>query len=612
MKTLRPHAPALLAVALVTLVSWPVTGNLQPRLDLDGAWEIALRQALHDGLDFGSDVLFTYGPLGFLREPLLVHPWTARLAFGYGLLVHAALCATLLWGLRRALGSLLVAALATVVLAGNSFQEPTVVIAFVGCVVLAAGLARERRAGLLALGLGTLAGIELLSKLNAGVTLAALGIVAVIAAPSPRRRLAALFAGGAVAALAIGWLAAGQSPDAAGDYLKGSYGIVAGYSEVMSFEDPKAAWEFWAAFLVAGIGFAVAWRAGELLPTRGRAGLLALWALLAFTSFKLGFVRHDPLHTSLYFATLLGGLVAFGWAPHRRQTAWLLGAFMFLLIHACLRTNPADSVAPLERAGNVFDQAKLLTDGSATNRAIAAARAARVPVAQLDPRLRRAVGSRTVHVEPVDAGLVWSQGLRWRPLPVFQSYSAYTRDLDERNAAEVRSPDGPQVILRESSNTIDQRNPAWESPAAQREILCHFVAPTIIGRWILLERAAPRCGTPRLLKEVRGRLGQRAPVPPAPDAASVVFVRIEGLAVGGLERLRSAAYRALPRFAVLDGPRVYRVVPGTAEDGLVLRVPKRADYPAPFSLDQATNTLTVTRAADQGDVRLRFYAMSIR
>ena len=81
MRTLRPHAPALLAAALVTLASWPVTCDPCARvLDLDGAWEIALRQALHDGLKYGPDVLFTYGPLGFLREPMMVYPWSARLA----------------------------------------------------------------------------------------------------------------------------------------------------------------------------------------------------------------------------------------------------------------------------------------------------------------------------------------------------------------------------------------------------------------------------------------------------------------------------------------------------------------------------------------------------
>ena len=109
MRTLRPHAPALLAAALVTLVSWPFTGDMTPLPNLDGAWQIALRQAVHDGLQFGPDLLFTYGPLGFLREPMLVYAWTARLGFVAGLIVHFALCATLIWGLRRALGSLLVA-----------------------------------------------------------------------------------------------------------------------------------------------------------------------------------------------------------------------------------------------------------------------------------------------------------------------------------------------------------------------------------------------------------------------------------------------------------------------------------------------------------------------
>jgi hypothetical protein len=356
---------------------------------------------------------------------------------------------------------------------------------------------------------------------------------------------------------------------------------------------------------------AVAWRCGDLLPGRARGGLLALWAVLAFTSFKAGYVRHDPAHASIFFASMLGGLVAFGWAPHRRTTAWLIGALVLLANFAAPRENPADRVEPLHRASRLLDEAKLLAQGGATEKAIASARAARVPVAQLDPKLIAAVHG-SVHVEPADAGIPWVEGMRWRPLPVFQSFSAYTSDLDERNAAMVRSPHGPQQILRETVNTIDGRNPAWESPAAQREMLCHFRVPTIIGRWALLDRVAPRCGAPRALATVRAKLGRPAAVPPAPDAASVVFVRIDGIAVSGLERLRAALYRALPRTVFLDGGRFFRLVPGTAADGLVLRVPKRADFPAPFSLDQGTNTLTVARGADHGDIRLRFYAMRIR
>ena len=78
MRTLRPYAPALLAV-----LSWPVSGNLQTSTDLDGAWQIALHQGVHDGLNYGPDLLFTYGPFGSLHRSLLVYPWPARFAFAW-------------------------------------------------------------------------------------------------------------------------------------------------------------------------------------------------------------------------------------------------------------------------------------------------------------------------------------------------------------------------------------------------------------------------------------------------------------------------------------------------------------------------------------------------
>jgi hypothetical protein len=146
-----------------------------------------------------------------------------------------------------------------------------------------------------------------------------------------------------------------------------------------------------------------------------------------------------------------------------------------------------------------------------------------------------------------------------------------------------------------------------------RAILCHFrTAEGPLGRWLMLERSAPRCGPERPLGTVKAKLGVPAAVPPAPDRRSVVIVRIDGIGVSGLERLRTLLYRALPRHVAFDGGRVNRLVPGTAGDGIVLRVPPRADFPAPFQLDQATNTITVLKSGRQGDLRLRFSAMSIR
>ena len=130
----------------------------------------------------------------------------------------------------------------------------------------------------------------------------------------------------------------------------------------------------------------------------------------------------------------------------------------------------------------------------------------------------------------------------------------------------------------------------------------------------MLERTAPRCGRERPLGRTTVALGTPAPVPAPPDRDSMVLARIDGIDVGGLEKLRALAFRALTRHAVLDGNRRFRLVPGTAGDGLIMSVPRAADFPAPLGLDQATRTLAILRGEDEqsGDeVTIRWSAVSI-
>ena len=613
-RTLRAYAPTSLVVALVALVSWPLRGDFNPGLDPDGAWNIALRQALHDGLDWGPDIQFTYGPLGFLRGPLLVYPWSARIAFGWQALTQLVLVAALLWALGHALRSRVLAVVLTIPLAATLGHVAELLLTFIGAVALVGGRPHGRWAPALALALGVLAGVSLLNKLNTGVTVAALGVVALAAAPSPRRPLVLSYAGALLGSWALAWALTGQSFAEIPGYVKGALGIISGYSEAMLVVSPGQEWKRWTAGLVSAIGLVVAWRAGDALPPRGRAGLVALWGVLAFTSFKGTFVRHEGNPAIIFFGTLLGGLVAFGWAAHRRQTALLIAALFTLVLWATGGPTPRWQYALVEHARAFADQARLLTDGSDTNAAIAAARDRRAAVEQVDPRLTAAIGGGTVHVYPYDAGLVWSRGLRWRPLPVFQPYSAYTADLDRRNADMVRSPAGPDFILSEQITPFDGRNTAWESPAAMVAMLCHFrTAAGPIGRWVLLRRSPDRCGRERPLATARAQLGERVPIPPAPDPSSVVLVRIEGTQVAGLETLRTMLYRARLRQVTFDGPRRQRLVPATATNGLLLRVPPRADYPPGFALDQRSNTIAVNiLGREGGDLRFRFFSMPIR
>ena len=109
------------------------------------------------------------------------------------------------------------------------------------------------------------------------------------------------------------------------------------------------------------------------------------------------------------------------------------------------------------------------------------------------------------------------------------------------------------------------------------------------------------------------RLGELARVPAAPRD-SVVLAHIDGIEVRGLEKLRALAFRGVTRTAKLDGGRRFRLVAATADDGLIMRVSRRADFPGPFALDQATSALTITRGAGAQDNRtltIRFTTLPI-
>jgi hypothetical protein len=53
-----------LLFALLTTVIFSFPNK--PSFDLDASWRMALSQFFIDGLQFGQDVVFTYGPLGFV------------------------------------------------------------------------------------------------------------------------------------------------------------------------------------------------------------------------------------------------------------------------------------------------------------------------------------------------------------------------------------------------------------------------------------------------------------------------------------------------------------------------------------------------------------------
>jgi hypothetical protein len=214
-----------------------------------------------------------------------------------------------------------------------------------------------------------------------------------------------------------------------------------------------------------------------------------------------------------------------------------------------------------------------------------------------------------VDAEPWDIAAIFAYPRwRWCPIGVMQSYEAYTTTLDDLDAAGyANARTGPDRVLR-TDESIDDRNPVWESPAAMLSLLCHFHEIARGGHWQALARIPDRCGTPYLVETLHVEPAG-AELPPAPPG-TVLIAKLSGLQVAGLERVESLLTRARIR-AVYVNSSAWRVVPGTVADGLILDVPRKDDYAPPFNLNLSAKTLRAVVGATEVSFTVRLVAVPI-
>src|SRR3954451_18143316 len=152
-------------VAGVAAWNVPLMG---PGLGIDPSWQAGLYMAAHDGLHFGDQIIYTFGPLGFLQFPVLYYPDEALLAFLYQGLVHLGLAVALVWVLRRWLGALPAFLLTFLVLAWYGNLRAALVLALALCLGTLIFDDRAARPMPLLVGGALLSAFELLSSLKSG------------------------------------------------------------------------------------------------------------------------------------------------------------------------------------------------------------------------------------------------------------------------------------------------------------------------------------------------------------------------------------------------------------------------------------------------------------
>jgi hypothetical protein len=192
-----------------------------------------------------------------------------------------------------------------------------------------------------------------------------------------------------------------------------------------------------------------------------------------------------------------------------------------------------------------------------------------------NPALQAAVGQSTVDLLNYEQGIIFLNGLNYRPRPIMQSYSAYTLELSRANWRFFQSEQAPDfVIVR--LNTIDSHYPGEDDALALAEFTRSYQVAQTQPDFVLLRRRSPapaaREFTRVLLEQHVPHYGEGFVVPDGRGHPVWVEIDFRPTLLG---RVRALLYHAMPptmTVSLEDGSGYsFQIIPTTSRGGFFLR-----------------------------------------
>lgn len=551
-------------------------------LSLESSWRQVVTFATASGWQWGREIAWTYGPLGFAWWPVYFEPLLAAVFIVRTVFVVALVLGVI--GILRYTPPLLALAVYALVLFASSALGPNlyVMIPLFATLIYfrAPGDAKLRWIGPLVVASGVLA----LTYSPSGVL--SLALFALMDASRLLRRRAPVFVPLFAAAMLVGYLLASQSLSSLPDYLRSLFELISGYPDAMSAQGKALEIVAFLALAVASAALVVRSELPALRDPRRRGDsglLLACLAVFGFIMFKTGFVRHDPFHSIWSWAALGIGLAGYVGIRPPGPSGWALAVPMLgiaaiaccveaMLFHGGDRVSFVGEriemtffrvpVASFKEARTLFFDTKTWRQAKGSSRDLA-----RAAAAATHSELRVAT---TVDMVGNSQGALLLQDVDLRTRPVFQDFAAYTPWLMEINRAHLRSPRAAETVLL-STETIDNRYPMMDRGMAVVELLSHYQPERVAAGYLVLRRRpVPLELTSATVHEQDAVLDQWVDVPVS-DSPVILNADIRPNALGRVARLLFRLPHAILSVRLSDGSEhAHRIVPAYGREGMLL------------------------------------------
>ncbi len=462
--------------------------------NLDESWQFILSYAFETGRHFGRELVFTYGPLGWL-ENRVQFPWLFWPELAWQVASRAAVVVLIgTWvGFRLRFVAI---GLALLVLCSTRSLIPMPDAFYLYALWIAgAVLLRRWRDSSPALAIGILAAFALVKFT---LLLAAGGVVFVAVLQLAVRRqwrFALMLVGAFLAIWLVGWVGARQSITDIPAFLSGSWQVASSYTAAMArelYHPIRLVWASGAAalllllamgsryqpkwpLLLLTVGLlALVWRHSVSRPDMQHLSNVFVWIALVAASWPTGFKAS--------FAVMAAAIL--GWASS--YSIGFVGALKMEDVRTCMVRTSHAMIAPVAAY-----------QSWCRDFAISLPRM---------PNLQRIVGDQVVDVHGYNQKAAILGGFNFAPRPIPQSYSAYSPALAERNLGWLART-APRFSLVQMA-TIDDRVPTLDDGPALAWLLQNDRPRAAEGGFLLLERAAEQRPTRESRTNAALRMGE--------------------------------------------------------------------------------------------------------
>lgn len=544
-----------------------------PGSGVDWSWAVGMNQAMAQGLSFGKEIIFTFGPYASVYTKAY-HPSTDFMMLGASLYLALSCWASLVLLLKDSQWRWVLAF--CVFLAGFMYARDVLLFSLpmiAGLLTIKAlnseeaWLAEGKLAPFYVLLLFAPFGLLLLIKGNIVILCGAVAALCSALFFAKKHRLLAmicLFA--PIVSMLFFWIASGQSVTNLPDYFISMASLVSGYTEAMALDGNSGEVIL---FLLASASLLLAISIQTQLTGPFKKILFCLYFVFLFSSFKAGFVRHD--HHAILSGTAI--LMAALLLPFVLNTRIILPAIVLALISWFYIDNHYIDSWP-ERIAIKLNTTYTKAWSGVLNRI----ENRNFPRPEFDAAMHSIrqqasfpVLQGTTDIYSANQSFLISSGNSWSPRPIFQSYSVYTPTLAEINRRHLLGNQAPDNIIFRVE-PIDGRIPSSEDGASWPILLLKY-RPVRIENDFLFLRKNPNTGvvegqsTSKSEKHVFGESVGLA------EASQPVFAQIE-IKPTILGRLASIFFKTSQlqiTFDLKNGlKKKYRLIAGMAKSGFLM------------------------------------------